>query len=329
MSASRARSLVALVAAAAAVAALAPACGQRVAIGGSDTDEGDPDVPPHPAPCLQQACGSPCTLPSTCDPADPSCTAQPGFCTVEGLCAPAPSPCPTGCEGQVCGALCNPCPPDAADCGTVVCDPDGNCTSSMEAHCDMNGWCVPGPALPPCPPQPVDSCLQLPCGAPCPPPCGGDPNCPPGEFVCDTAGACLPLEAVLCAPTPPSCANMPCGAPCDPSGELACDSFGQCVPASGLMCAQACAGLLCGAPCDPCIDNPNCEPPSPFSYLCDEGGMCVPAAMGTCPGGYEPCAGKACGEACSICQPGFPCEEPPPSTCDINGLCSVGVATCN
>ncbi len=318
-------------------AALA-ACGQRIAIGGSDpADAGEP--PPPPDPCAAHVCGEPCAIPGC--PGAETCGAPDlaGYCDLAGHCVAAFPACSPGCEGRQCGEPCG-CPPDAPDCPAAFCDGLGRCIAGAAPPCP----CVPEQ----CPPLP-GACTDFTCGVACNP-CEGIPGCqppPPGAFVCtglgpDGQSACVLAESVTCTSSP--CAGAPCGALCDPCGgdptcpspppgAFVCDGAGTCVPVDAIGCPSPpppCGDKLCGATCDPCAGDPGCEPPPPpDTFRCDETGACVPGSMVTCPTGYAPCASKACGDPCSICEPGFPCDEPPePFACDPFGNCMPGLAPC-
>jgi hypothetical protein len=87
-------------------------------------------APPPVEPCAGKKCGDSC---NPCGDAAPCPTFAATACDRAGQCVTAtPWLCYDACAGKKCGERCSICPPDAADCGMVMCltacDGAGRCT---------------------------------------------------------------------------------------------------------------------------------------------------------------------------------------------------------
>ncbi len=205
---------------------------------------------------------------------------------------PPPNPV---CAGAPCGTMCtiDPCPGANPPC----------LAPSIVGACDGAGTCVPIDKGGPSCPQPVDPCLDQPCGTACGPCDPLNPTCvdpsgaPTPLFACDGMGHCVP--GPLGCPGFDPCANVPCGMPCLP-------------------------------PCDPAM-TPGCVV-WPANLVCDASGACVDISMVVCapPPPWEPCVGKVCGDPCTLCPPTDPnCMEPPGAkACDVTGACVPDPVMC-
>ncbi len=264
------------------------------------------------------ATGEVASAPATSSPDVPICT--------EAICCVGPG-CPKRLAGQPCQAA-DQC--ETGSCADGVCcnvDCRGACMACN--HADRMGECLPVAAGDPdphllCRQDPPESCGQsgvcngqggcakIPAGAPCSEPrCGGATVMMPAS-ECNGEGACVPGNAVPCAPFQ-----------CDGTGcRATCTDDGQCLPPAVCVngsCGKRGRGQNCTAPdqCETgfCVDGVCCDGACRGRCLtCASSksrGICTPVAAGT----QDPRAATAGASAAEVCT------DQGAASCGTNGRC--------